>query len=126
MDSTAPNEPQGPSGAVASRDRFLACLLGGAVGAALGAAVEFSHLSGSAIEGLVAGRQHPQREHVAVPFVSDGKKALLLLGVGPLPVQSISRADPPPSWNHSSNQELEAGITSGCPRLQAAAILVEN
>jgi len=42
MDSTASTEPQTINGAVASRDRFLGCLLGGAVGDALGAAVEFS------------------------------------------------------------------------------------
>ena len=41
MDSTASTEPQTTNGAVASRDRFLGCLLGGAVGDALGAAVEF-------------------------------------------------------------------------------------
>lgn len=41
MDSTASTEPQTTTGAVASRDRFLGCLLGGAVGDALGAAVEF-------------------------------------------------------------------------------------
>ena len=41
MDSTASTEPQTINGAVASRDRFLGCLLGGAVGDALGAAVEF-------------------------------------------------------------------------------------
>ena len=41
MDSTASTEPQTTTGAVASRERFLGCLLGGAVGDALGAAVEF-------------------------------------------------------------------------------------
>ena len=41
MDSTASREPETTNGAVTSRDRFLGCLLGGAVGDALGAAVEF-------------------------------------------------------------------------------------
>ena len=41
MNSAASTEPQTNSGAIASRDRFLGCLLGGAVGEALGAAVEF-------------------------------------------------------------------------------------
>ena len=41
MDSTASGEPETTNGAVTSRDRFLGCLLGGAVGDALGAAVEF-------------------------------------------------------------------------------------
>ncbi len=41
MDSTASTEPQATNGAVTSRDRFFGCLLGGAVGDALGAAVEF-------------------------------------------------------------------------------------
>jgi len=41
MDSTASTESQTNSGAVTSRERFLGCLLGGAVADALGAAVEF-------------------------------------------------------------------------------------
>jgi len=41
MDSTASGEPETTNGAVTSRERFLGCLLGGAVGDALGAAVEF-------------------------------------------------------------------------------------
>jgi ADP-ribosylglycohydrolase len=41
MDSTVGTGAQTTTGAVAPRDRFLGCLLGGAVGDALGAAVEF-------------------------------------------------------------------------------------
>jgi ADP-ribosylglycohydrolase len=41
MDSTVSTETQTTTGAIAPRDRFLGCLLGGAVGDALGAAVEF-------------------------------------------------------------------------------------
>ena len=41
MDLTAGRETETVTGAIAPRDRFLGCLLGGAVGDALGAAVEF-------------------------------------------------------------------------------------
>jgi ADP-ribosylglycohydrolase len=41
MERTVSTETETVTGAIASRDRFLGCLLGGAVGDALGAAVEF-------------------------------------------------------------------------------------
>ena len=41
MDLSASRETETLTGAIAQRGRFLGCLLGGAVGDALGAAVEF-------------------------------------------------------------------------------------